>query len=50
MWAKLGVTCGQFAVCTSSGEEQPVDKFWVMHRAKNNLWTMRTILYKLSGC
>lgn len=30
--------------------EQPVDKLRVMHRGKNNLWTMRTILFKLSVC
>ena len=30
--------------------EQPVDKLQVMHRGKNNLWTMRTILFKLSVC
>ena len=30
--------------------EQTVDKLRVMHRGKNNLWTMRTILFKLSVC
>jgi hypothetical protein len=50
MWIKLGISCGQKNWMDSQWLEQAVDKLDVMHRGKNNLWTMRTILFKLSVC